>query len=205
MLDAHLVPKLQPVLKRSAGYLDARSLTPNHITVAGFFLGVLAMLAIAFGCYWLGLVLIVLNRIFDGLDGELARLQNSQSQAGGFLDICLDFLFYGGIPVAFAFADPANNALASVVLLFSFIGTGTSFLAFATAAESLALDRPQFKYKSFYYLNGLTEGTETIGFFLAFCVFHEYYATLAYVFSACASMTVLTRIVGGFSTLNKQK
>ena len=44
-------------------------------------------------------------------------------------------------------------------LLFSFIGTGSSFLAYATIAEKTGID-PSFKgKKSIYYLGGLTEGT----------------------------------------------
>jgi hypothetical protein len=54
---------------------------------------------------------------------------------GAFLDITLDFLFYASIPLAFALADPAANALPAAVLLAAFIGTGSSFLAFAVLAE----------------------------------------------------------------------
>ncbi len=54
---------------------------------------------------------------------------------GAFLDITLDFLFYASIPLAFAIADPAANALPAAVLLAAFIGTGSSFLAFAVLAR----------------------------------------------------------------------
>ena len=87
--------------------------------------------------------------------------------AGGYLDITLDFLFYAAIPLGFILANPEQNAIAGAILLATFLGSGSSFLAFAIAAEKLNLDKPQFKYKSFYYLNGLTEGTETIAIFLA--------------------------------------
>ena len=69
--------------------------------------------------------------------------------AGGFLDITLDFLFYAAIPLGFIFADPELNGIAGSILLATFIGTGSSFLAFAIAAEKFKIDKPQFKYKSF--------------------------------------------------------
>merc|ERR1712093_47440 len=114
------------------------------------------------------------NRVCDGIDGELARYQSSSSSAGGFLDICLDFLFYASVPLAFGTANPQEWGVPALVLIASFIGTGSSFLAFAIAAEKFNIDRPQFSNKSFYYMQGLTEGTETIAVFLAFCLWPSY-------------------------------
>eukprot|EP00487_Bulimina_marginata_P002779 TRINITY_DN1636_c0_g1_i1.p2 TRINITY_DN1636_c0_g1~~TRINITY_DN1636_c0_g1_i1.p2 ORF type:complete len:120 (+),score=1.08 TRINITY_DN1636_c0_g1_i1:399-758(+) len=54
-----------------------------------------------------------------------------------------------------------------------------AFLAFAIAAEKFKLEKPQFKYKSFYYLNGLTEGTETIAVFIAFCIWPQHFYTFS--------------------------
>lgn len=59
---------------------------------------------------------IFLSRLCDALDGAVAR-QGQPTDAGGFLDITLDFLFYASIPLAFAVADPGANALAAAVLL----------------------------------------------------------------------------------------
>ena len=62
---------------------------------------------------------------------------------GGFLDIVLDFIVYAGMVFAFAVADPGANALPAAFLLFAFMGTGSSFLAFAImAAKRGHLDRP---------------------------------------------------------------
>ena len=85
---------------------------------------------------------------------------------GGFLDISLDFLFYALVPFGFILAAPAQNALAGSWLLFAFIGTGSSFLAFAALAAKHQIDNPGYAHKSFYYLGGLTEGTETILLFV---------------------------------------
>jgi hypothetical protein len=50
-------------------------------------------------------------------------------------------------------------------LLVSFIGTGSSFLAFSALAEKRGLTDTALPGKSFYFLGGLTEATETITVF----------------------------------------
>ena len=203
MLDAKVTPFIKPLLKPLIKALDSKGVTPNQVTLAGFVIGVLALPFIILNWWNMALVCIILNRVFDGIDGELARYQQSSSSAGGFLDICLDFLFYASIPLAFGIANPQEWGIPAMVLLATFIGTGSSFLAFAIAAEKFHIDRPQFANKSFYYMQGLTEGTETILVFLAFCIWPQYFAALAYVFAAACAVTVVTRIAGGFSTLHR--
>ncbi|TWX73598.1 CDP-alcohol phosphatidyltransferase family protein [Colwellia sp. C1TZA3] len=203
MLDKYITPLIEPLLQPVVSLLDKRQVTADQLTVAGFIVGLLAVPFLALNLWNLALAAIVLNRLFDGLDGALARQQNNSTSAGGFLDICLDFLFYAAIPLGFALATPEQNALAAAVLLAVFIGTGASFLAFAIPAEKLNLDKPQFAYKSFYYLNGLTEGTETILIFVAFCLWPQYFAELAYGFALLAAITIVTRIYGGYHTLKE--
>ncbi|SES71066.1 CDP-alcohol phosphatidyltransferase family protein [Thorsellia anophelis] len=204
MLDAYIAPKLKPILLPIVKVLDRYKIHANHLTLVGFVFGIIGAILISMNCYLLGLMFILINRLFDGLDGALARLTQSQSASGGFLDICLDFLFYASIPLAFAIANPQLNGLSAAILLATFIGTGSSFLAFAISAERFAIKNPVFSYKSFYYLNGLTEGTETILFFCAFCLWPMYFPILALIFSVLAGITIITRIYFGFQTI-KQK
>ena len=201
MLDKYITPIIKPLLMPIVKQLDKWHIHADQVTLIGFFIGLLALPLLAMQ-YWIAaLVVISINRIMDGLDGALARYQQQSSDAGGYLDICVDFLFYAAIPLGFALADPNQNALAAVVLLSVFIGTGSSFLAFAIPAEKLNLSRPQFANKSFYFLNGLTEGTETIAFFVAFCLWPAYFPELAYSFALLGSITIFTRIHGGYQTL----
>jgi phosphatidylglycerophosphate synthase len=204
MLDASITPAVEALLTPLVKLLNKTQVTPNQLTLIGFVVGLLAIPFLALQWWNLALTAILLNRILDGLDGALARYQGSSSSAGGFLDICLDFLFYAAVPVGFALADPAQNALPGAILLAVFIGTGSSFLAFAIAAEKYQLTKPQFEYKSFYYLYGLTEGTETILIFAAFCIWPEHYPWLAYGFALAAAITVFTRVYGGYYTLKEQ-
>jgi len=202
MLDRHLHPRLKPLLNRLVMRLDKPGISPDGITLIGFAIGVLALPFLALGWYLAALVAIVLNRLLDGLDGALAR-RRELTDAGGFLDIALDFLFYALVPFGFALADPALNALPAAWLLFAFIGTGSSFLAFATLAAKHDIGNPGYAHKSFYYLGGLTEGTETFLLFVLFCLFPAHFAWLAWVFGALCWLTTATRIWSGYLTLKE--
>ena len=112
MLDSRLHPRLKPVLNAIARGLDRPGISPDGLTLFGFAIGVLALPFLALGWYGAALAAIVLNRLLDGLDGALAR-RRGLTDAGGFLDISLDFLFYALVPFGFIVADPAQNALAA--------------------------------------------------------------------------------------------
>nr|CDQ33201.1 Inner membrane protein YnjF [Virgibacillus halodenitrificans] len=203
MLDKWTNAWVAPVLTRCTTGLGRRGVTPTQLTVGGFAIGLLALPLLAYQAYGLALVAIVLNRVCDGLDGALARHQQRQSDAGGFLDIVLDFVFYAAVVLGFALADPAQNALPAAFLLFAFMGTGASFLAFAIAAAHHDLERPHFEHKAFYYLDGLTEGTETIIAFVVFCLWPAYFPWWAVCFALACLLTTVTRVVGGYRALAK--
>ncbi len=192
MLDRHLVPWQERVLHRPAKWLAAQGINANALTITGFVAGMLAVLSIAFQRYELGLALILVNRVFDGLDGAVARLTNPTDR-GAFLDIALDFFFYAAVPVGFALADPTANALPASVLLLSFVGTGSSFLAFAAIGQRRGLPPPQFPQKGILYLGGLTEGAETIAFLVLACLLPAAFPVLALVFAAFAMLTTIAR------------
>ncbi|WP_063656700.1 CDP-alcohol phosphatidyltransferase family protein [Aliivibrio fischeri] len=200
MLDSFSIKVIRWPLAQSAKLINKLGITANQTTLFGFVLGCLAFPALIAEQYLLALVFIVLNRICDGLDGALARIQGI-TDAGGFLDISLDFLFYSLIPFGFVLANPDQNAIAGAFLIFSFVGTGSSFLAFAIMASKQGIDNPVYKHKSLYYMSGLTEGTETIACFIAFCLFPTHFSIIAYVFGAACWFTTFTRIYSGFHTL----
>ncbi|WP_355660416.1 CDP-alcohol phosphatidyltransferase family protein [Halomonas salifodinae] len=203
MLDRWTMPLAQDLLEGSARWLLTRRISANQVTVTGFAIGLLALPLLALEWYLPALVVILLNRLGDGLDGVLARLGDTTSDAGGFLDIGLDFVFYGAVVFGFALANPADNALAAALLLFAFIGTGSSFLAFAIMANRHQLQRPRFPNKAFYYLHGLTEGTETILAFVLFCLFPQHFVILATGFAIACLITTATRLWGGYRTLTQ--
>lgn len=200
MFDRQAQALLRPVLNAAAGWLVRAGVGADALSWLGFAWGLAAAVAIAWQAWWLGLALLLVSRLLDGLDGSVARLTRP-TDAGGFLDITLDFLFYAAIPLAFAVAEPTANALPAAVLLASFIGTGSSFLAFAALAEKRGLADTALPGKSFYFLGGLTEATETIAVFAAMCVWPAYFAVLAYGFALLCAITTAMRIVWGHGRL----
>lgn len=197
MFDKAVQSILKPAFVATAKLAINAGLSANTVSVAGFLIGLVAAFLIANQAYILGVVLILLSRIFDGIDGTVARLTQATDQ-GGFLDISLDFLFYAAIPLAFAFANPTVNALPAATLLAAFIGTGSTFLAFAAFAEKRGLHSSNLPDKSFYFLGGLTEATETIAVFVAMCIWPQHFSWLAYGFAALCGITMATRIYWGY-------
>jgi phosphatidylglycerophosphate synthase len=204
MLDRHLLPKLRTPLNAIATYLEHRHVTANQVTLFGFFIGITALPLLAFHAYFLALIIILINRLLDGVDGNLARRQGA-TDAGGFLDIGLDFIFYSSIPFGFILANPTQNAIAGAFLIYAFIGTGSSFLAFSSLAGKHQLKSPHYPQKSFYYLSGITEGTETLICFVLCCLFSTDFSVIAYIFGALCWITTFNRLFFGFNTLNKFK
>ena len=201
MLDSFAHRLIEPVLTRAAHRLVRLNVTANQLTLAGFAVGLLAAVLIAQRAYGAGLVLLLLSRLCDGLDGAVAR-QTQPTDRGAFLDITLDFIFYAAVVLAFAFADPAANALAAAALLAGFMGTGSSFLAFAVMAAKRQMSKPMSSEKSFYFLGGLTEGTETLGFFVAMCLWPAQFALLAWVFAGLCVVTTIARVGWGYKAFD---
>ena len=197
MLDRQATALIKPALDALARVLVRARISADQMSVAGFAIGIAAAALIASHAYLAGAALILVSRLCDGLDGAVAR-QSQATDRGGFLDIALDFLFYPSIPLAFAIAEPAANALAAAILLAAFVGTGTSFLAFAVIAAKRGLTSPAYPDKSFYFLGGLTEATETLAFFIAICLWPGRFALLAEVFAAMCLVTIATRIHWGW-------
>ncbi|KOF19818.1 membrane protein [Ensifer adhaerens] len=194
MLDGAVRKRLGPRLDRLGAALAQRGVSANAVTMTGLALGLVAALLIAGQYYLAAAAVIVVSRLCDGLDGAVARATR-KTDFGGFLDIVLDFVFYGAIPLGFIVADPQANGLAGGLLLFSFYVNGSSFLAYAVMAEKRSMTTDVRGAKSLYFTTGLAEATETIVVFLAFCLFPTWFPVLAALFALVCLYTALSRIV----------
>jgi hypothetical protein len=58
--------------------------------------------------------------------------------------------------------------------------------------------------KGIFYLGGLTEGTETIILFSLICILPNWFAVLAYGFSALCVITTLSRWYQGWTSFEKK-
>lgn len=201
MLDATLRRIIDPPLDRIGRRAAAAGISADAVTLGGFAAGLLVIPALALGWYAAALAVIAINRLADGLDGAVARHAGT-TDLGGYLDIVCDFIFYAAVVFGFALARP-EDTVAAAFLLLSFVGTGTSFLAYAVMAAKRNLTTTQRGAKSLYYLGGLTEGTETIAVFVAFCLWPDLFAPLAYVFGAMCWITTASRVLVAWRTLTR--
>jgi phosphatidylglycerophosphate synthase len=201
MLDARLRKFIDPPLDYAGRRLARWGVTANSVTWTGFLVGCGAWVMLALGSYGWALALILLNRLADGLDGAVAR-HGRVSDLGGYLDIVLDFLFYSGVVFFFAVGRP-EEALPAAFLIFSFVGTGASFLAFAAVAAKRGITTAARGEKSIYYLGGLTEGSETIALFVAICLFPQHFAWFAWIFGALCWLTTSVRIYMAIETFRR--
>jgi len=191
MLDARLRPLIDPPLNRAGRMLAEAGVSADMLTFGGLALGLAGAGAIAIGEIGLGLTLIILNRLSDGLDGAVARVRGT-TDLGGYFDIVADFAFYVSVPLGFGLMAQ-ENTLPALVLVASFVLTGVSFLAFAVIAANRCEETQAHGRKSFFYSTGLAEGTETIAVFVAMCLFPAWFGWLAYGYAVLCVLTVLQR------------
>ncbi|MDI5949643.1 CDP-alcohol phosphatidyltransferase family protein [Flavobacterium yafengii] len=87
----------RPFGKFLANQLKNTRFTPIHVTLLFGVSGLIAIYCILQGSYYLAGFFIILKSMIDAADGELARLKNTPSYTGRYLDsvfdIILNFLF----------------------------------------------------------------------------------------------------------------
>lgn len=193
MLDQKFNLILKPILTKIAKILIKTGYSSNQITLFGFILGVFCFIFLSFGMIYIALSFFILNRIFDGIDGTMAR-HTKPTDLGGFYDIISDFLIYALLPFGFILFNN-DNFLSMSLLLTSFIGTSSTFLTAAWIVEKNKIQISQLSKKSFYYSEGLIEGTETIFLFILMFIFYDVASIIAWVFAALCFITVVLRII----------
>jgi phosphatidylglycerophosphate synthase len=199
MFDPVLRRLIDPPLDRAGAWLAGRGVSANGASLAGLAVGLLAVPALALGRYDLAVGLILLNRLIDGVDGPIAR-HGKTTPFGGYLDIMCDMAFYAAVPLGFAFADPAANAIWAAILLASFVCTAASFLGRAVlAAQRGEADDGKRGRKSFFHAAGWIEGSETIAAFVLFCLFPGAFPWLAGVFAGLCFLTAAARVIDAAS------
>lgn len=171
----------------------ARFLAPIHptvITLVSFGFGIVAAGFLAQGYTVQGLVFFLLNRVFDGLDGTVARLTNRQSDFGAYIDIVLDTVIYALIPAAIALhVNTIPGYICLITLLICFYVNAASWMYLAALLEKRnAGAAARGEITTVTMPGGLLEGTETILFFVLFIVFP---AALIPLFTVMAVLTVV--------------
>jgi phosphatidylglycerophosphate synthase len=196
MFDARIRPYIDPYLDRYATWLHKWGLRADHLTWIGLAFGALAAFFLLYKAYIAGLLFIGLNRLADGLDGPLARMDKAgASDAGGYLDIVFDFIVYAGLPFCLAAGLDTKTAWAATsFLLLGITFSGTAFLAYAVLAAKHGHETEAQGKKGFFYASGLMEGAETIVFLCLMCIVPQFYPVLASIFGGLCLITGAGRI-----------
>ncbi len=192
MLDASLRPRLDPVLVWIARGLQQLGVAPMALTLTGLVLGLAAAGAAALAWWWTALALWLISRLFDGLDGPLARLRGGGTAFGGYADFVADLTVYGAFVVGCALGQP-DAITPLLVLLLTYYVNGASLLAYSAAAEHARIKSPD--ERSFHFTRGLAEGTETILAHSLFVLFPGRMGLLAWVFAAVVAVTIVQRLM----------
>ena len=168
----------------------------NVISILGFFIGLLAINFISMQMYAWGLVLMLLNRLFDGLDGAIAR-KTKVTDYGVFLDAVLDYVFYAGVIFAFALANPSQNAVAAAFLLFAFMASACAVLAYGVVAHK-ANQNYELLNNSPFYLGGFAQGFETLLALVLMCILPWWFMQIAIIFGVLGFVKALTIVIAAY-------
>ena len=137
MLDVSIRKICDPMVEK-IGNIFFKQVSPMLLTFMGLFFGLFGMFFIMQSLYFFSLIMIVLNRICDGLDGTVSCLRGKVSDRGAYFDILFDMIFYCGM--VFAFIYPYSHFhLLGALTLFSMMMTGMSFLAFGLSQQYLSV------------------------------------------------------------------
>ena len=142
----------------------------------------------AFGLWYL-------NRALDGLDGLIARLTDSQSDLGGYVDIVTDYVIYAALPIGLVAGSPSNERyLALAFMLASFYVNSASWMYLAAILEKRSAHNRQTQ-TSIIMPAGLIGGTETIIAYGVFLLFPAQIVWLFSIFGMLVFFTAFQRVV----------
>lgn len=188
--------------------VDRPGITPDGLTLAGLGLGLASALAAGLQLWAVALVLWLVSRVVDGVDGALARRRKADgrlrgdSEAGGFLDITSDFVVYGATVVGVAVGATAAFGAPwwpFLLVLFVYYVNGTAFLAFSSIAERTG--RRIDDGRSLSFLGGLAEGTETIIVHALWLILPFWAWQIALVWVVVVGISATQRMVAGYRAL----
>lgn len=144
------------------------------LTAAGLAAGLAAAAAAALGAFTLALGLWLLNRLLDGLDGEVARAAGAADDRGGYLDLLADLVVYAAIPLGAAagvggalggpvlLESPWTWPLAALLLASYYLNIGSLALLSALLEKRGEGATARGDATSLRMPAGLIEGTETL-------------------------------------------
>jgi phosphatidylglycerophosphate synthase len=196
MLDRNLRIYKEELLNPIADNLLSR-VHPTTLTVIGFGFGIAAGVAAWQEAYTIGLILWTANRLFDGLDGTVARRYNKQSDLGGYIDIMLDDATYVWVVIGLALgANTIPVYVAGLFLLASYRVNAASWMYISTLLEKRQQGaKSNSELTSVTMPTGLIEGTETVIAYVLFFLLPGYLLPMFTIFAVLTTLTAGQRLV----------
>lgn len=184
MIDQSFKLKLEAWTHPLVQFLVKNRVHPDALTWCGFFISSLSffftlqdqpLLSLAF--WWSG-------RIFDGLDGMVARASGKQSFRGGFLDINLDMAAYSFVALAFLLRSQDYLIWGAILI---------GYVLCITSALSLGeIEKTQDK-RSLRLASGLAEAGETGIFYSLMWLFPAQGKIWSWVWIGILAITIISR------------
>ena len=195
MLDGPLRPVkdrlLAPVVRGPVGVV------PPLVVTAVSLAGALGAAVAAWQQQWLlAVVLWLLSRVADGLDGAVARHRGTASDVGGLVDIVGDTIGYAVIPLGIAMGVGTDAAWVVVaILLATFYVNAVSWTYLAALLEKRSAGASTTNSSTSTVMpRGLVEGTETIVFFTLALAWPDAAVTILAVMAAAVGVTTIERL-----------
>jgi CDP-diacylglycerol--serine O-phosphatidyltransferase len=99
-----------------ANRLKQTKTTPVHLTFAFFVSGLLAVVCMMYHAYWAAALFLILKSILDAADGELARVKETPSYTGRYLDSIADSIL--NAIIFYVLWQMTNTSLVTAILAF---------------------------------------------------------------------------------------
>jgi phosphatidylglycerophosphate synthase len=202
-------PVLRPVKDRAFNPIARMmpAVDPVVITAAALLVGLGAAGAAWAGAFRLGLVLWLVNRILDALDGAVARLHGKATDLGGYLDLVGDFVIYGAIPASLALRPGAPDSLpgAAIFLLVAFYVNTAAWMVPSAILEKRGRGAgARGEPTSVTIPEALISGGETVVLFSLFFLLPPYQTPLFLVMAGLTGITAVQRVIWGIREFGGQ-
>ena len=200
MFDQYFRQILPSLVKPLVVLCQKYQLKPNHLTLIGLLGAMLAACLIWLEHNYWALAIWWLSRLFDGLDGIVARETKQQTEFGGYLDILCDMAAYSLMIVAFAL-QKTTFLLYWLLILLGYVLCITTTLALSSLLEKKkhALGNNN---RSLQMTAGLAEATETNLAYTLFILFPAFLQVWLILWVLVLAYTVLQRTLLARKLLN---
>jgi phosphatidylglycerophosphate synthase len=182
-----------------------KTVNPTTVTVVASGVAIAAGITAWQGQTGATLGLWFLNRFLDGLDGTVARVNNKQSDFGGYLDIVLDMVAYVSIPLGLAFSLNEKGVFIALTLLFAafYINSAAWMMLSANLEKRSQGAKERNELTTVTMPRAIIEGGEAILFYSLFIFFPGWLTVLFGVLAVLVLASAITQVRSAYRLMQK--